>query len=761
MLDTPRRTPMDDCADTPDLDRKSRPSGGQSPAGAAVKETLGMLRSSLRRSLQGAAGGGPLSPGGKGSKVTTREGATSSETGSPKPNASRFGDSLRQKVVSGRRSLKLITKAMKRSSGEEGRSSIPEDLLEERVEEVEPEEEEEEEMEEAYTLPEIPHIPLSVMQINRLIEMEVLEEAHLHLLALRREFQEESGRGEEASPVELANKEKDLSLLYGDLRSKMAAIVSASSARPSRNKGLLVLVVRIIQEEERRAAEPGGLPGSWMESWRGAVEEGVRAKVGGVHLEPRESHASWLAVHLGLLGKAVVEDLENVRRELRWSYPPSFKVFSTYVHAHHREVGRHLVELEPHVTELKDLHALLDWIAHRYQSERIMGNPSLQPDMGGESRELQLEDDFLKKLEEKYCQRVEEDIRASLDRVTELQVMEVWLKGRGPELEEGVLTSEVAMDVWTRVKGMGVNARTISPQLEQKVIGSCLQEVTQLPKRFETAFRHHCSTLRPRPLWTEYHITYINSFATLQQHMEGYRGACPDQVEALRQEVHRLIVRLMQDLEDQFKEDVEPYLRRMMTRKWLTSDRDFQQLQSRTELLERHVSLLRPPHHQEFASRLHFHVARGYFSQLMKNNYSCKNSKHERAAAKIRRQWSGLRELFQDMKSTHEWLHPVGDDLSDIIGQKNKADIKNHLQPLVEHYPDFSKKHLVAVLSFRGLLRGREHQLILQRLSELKKKTGGAADNSNILFGAMQVAVNTECLSNLPFSCLSFLLPDS
>lgn len=55
-------------------------------------------------------------------------------------------------------------------------------------------------------------------------------------------------------------------------------------------------------------------------------------------------------------------------------------------------------------------------------------------------------------------------------------------------------------------------------------------------------------------------------------------------------------------------------------------------------------------------------------------------------------------DLFEDahslvavflQKSTHEWLYAVGDDLSDIIGQKNKTDIKNHLQLIVEHYPDF------------------------------------------------------------------------
>lgn len=40
-------------------------------------------------------------------------------------------------------------------------------------------------------------------------------------------------------------------------------------------------------------------------------------------------------------------------------------------------------------------------------------------------------------------------------------------------------------------------------------------------------------------------------------------------------------------------------------------------------------------------------------------------------------------------RSTHEWLHDVGEDLSNIIGQKNNLDIKTHLQPVVEHYPDF------------------------------------------------------------------------
>lgn len=39
--------------------------------------------------------------------------------------------------------------------------------------------------------------------------------------------------------------------------------------------------------------------------------------------------------------------------------------------------------------------------------------------------------------------------------------------------------------------------------------------------------------------------------------MDGYQEACPGEVEGFRKEVKWLIVRLTQDLEDQFKEEVK------------------------------------------------------------------------------------------------------------------------------------------------------------------------------------------------------------
>ncbi|KAM7403712.1 hypothetical protein PAMA_004245 [Pampus argenteus] len=732
---------MDRCKENPSEDRVSVSSHRNTPT--KMKETLGMMQT-LRRSFRLAAEKSPVSSKGKGSKVTdTADSAQSTPPQSPSSPTGCGDSSLKTSIY---QTLNFRKK------------KVPD--FEKFSEEKEEKEEVWEEIGETYTLPEIPHTALSVMEINKLIETEVLEKAHLNLLALRQEFKQEQERCGGDSPTELSRKEKDLSLLYTNLRNKINGIVHDSISLPSRNKKLLVHVARIIQEEEKRAEEPGRLPDSWMEAWRKAVEEGVQAKVESIHLEQSDQNISWLAVHLGRLGEAIKEDLENVRRDLQSSYPPSFRVFSTYVKSYHRAVGQHLKKLEQQVTALKDLYALLDWIMNGYK--RIMGNLSLQEDMKDESADLQFDDDFLKQLKDKYCCRVKEDMRSSLDRVIQLENEEFWRDRRTPEKVEDFFDSQFHMDIWTKVKGNAVNARKIDAQLEQKVIPSCFEVLKEFPKKFEAEFRHHCSSLKPQTPWIEYQITYINSFTSLQQHMEDYRDTCAYQVDEFGQEVKWLTIKLIQNLEDQFKEDVKPYLKKMMTRRWLTDNNDFEYVYSRTEQLSQHCALMRPPHVQEFASRLHYQVVREYVSQLMKNNYSCKNRKHENAASKIRQQWNKLSELFEDMNSTHEWLHPVGDELSDIIGQKNKKDIKNHLQPLVEHYPDFSKKHLVAVLNFRGLMRGREHQLILQRFTELKKKLGGVAgDKNHILFGDMQVTVNTDCLSNLPFSCFSVLLPDN
>ncbi|XP_061114266.1 exocyst complex component 3-like protein 4 [Conger conger] len=612
------------------------------------------------------------------------------------------------------------------------------------------------EVEEEYRLPEIPFAPLSVMQINKLIEMEVLEEAHLNLLSLREELKRDrEGGGEDLSSMEHAKKEKDLNLLYSALREKVTDIVRDSNKLPSRNKELLVHVARIIQEEEKREGDPDSVVKGWRDIWRAAVQEGVQANIGRVYLDSREQNKSWLAVHLGLLGKAIVEDLENVKNELQGSYPPSFKVFPTYVGCYHRAVGQHLKKIMQQNLDSKDCYHVLDWMINRYESEKIMGSPTLQPEMKADGKTLSFEDGFLDQIKETYSNRVQTDLRNCLEKSIRLQSDEIWSVGKSPEIEEDFYQSEMHMDIMTVIKSYVKNSCRIDTGLEKRVVHACSTELKEFPQRFEGEFKQWSDTATDLSLKSAYQVTYINSFTILREQMEVYRESCPLQVEALGKEMKAVVDRLGQSLLEQFQTDMRPYLRRMMTRKWLSTDEDFQQIVKITNHLSQHCRLMKPPYVQEFVNKVHYHVVKEYVSQLMKNNYSCKNRKHEKAAAKMKEQWAGLQDIFEEMNSTSDWLHPVGKHLCDIIGEKNSKEIKDNLADLVKDYPDFSKKHLSAVLYFRGMVRGRERQAVLRRLGELKHAAGHPGDKSRALFSDIQVAVNTDCLANAPLFCLS------
>ncbi|XP_033843934.1 exocyst complex component 3-like protein 4 [Periophthalmus magnuspinnatus] len=774
---SPKSCPSGESMDSVDEDRVSVRSNSKTP--------LGMVKT-LRTSIRKAAAKSPLSPLNKGSKVngdpTCPPPSPSPSAVSPLKNVTFFqkndldspspktkglsrsstdpnlgSNSLLQRGAQIRRSL-FGTKKERKDVTETKEETKDETKVDEE-EEREDEEPGNEEVDEMYTLPELPHTPLSVMQINKLIENEVLEEAYMNLLALRVEFQTEVSQSGACGSVNLSKKEKDLNLLYTELKAKVCTIVRDSNSLPARNKKLLEFVARIIQEEERRASDLGDFHESWVDIWKSAIQDGVRTKVAQVQLTTQDQNQSWLAVHLGILGKTVVSDLEVVRRELRWSYPRSFKVFSEYVKSYNRVLGQHVMRLETQTTEVKDILALLSWILNRYKSE-VLGHVSFQVDMTDLSTDLDLEPGFISRLKDKYCTKVQEQLRVSLSNITDLEQKEFWSVQKEPETEEGALISDMHMDIWTLVKGFVTRTRDIEPELEQRVTCCCLMEIKHFPKRFELEFRRHCDVLKPQPIWTQYLITYINSFSTLLEHMEGYRLSCPSEVEALAKEVKWFNIRLLQELQDQFKDNVKIPLRRMMSRKWLTNDEDFKELYQRTEELSQHCSVLQELHSQELASALHLHVSREYLGQMMKSNYSCKNRKHEKAANKIRAQWNQLQELFRNMESRHEWLYPVGGAVCDIIGQKHASEIKNHLSPVVQHCPDFGRKHLVAVLYFRGLVRGRDHRQILQNLCELKKKAP-APNKERLLFSEMQVTMNQDCLSNLPYSCLSLCIPQN
>ncbi|MCI4376487.1 hypothetical protein PGIGA_G00188910 [Pangasianodon gigas] len=570
--------------------------------------------------------------------------------------------------------------------------------------------------------------PLSVMEISNLIETAALKEAYLHILSLQKQVQcEQEALGGEASPVKLANKEKDLNLLYNNLRDKLSKIVCQSCTQPSGNKELLVQVAGIIQDKEKREGDMGGV-GGWRDVWRTAIQQGVKETLGKSHLNSYEQNVSCIGVHLELLGKKIVELLEMVKAEILNLYPPSFQVFETYASSCHEFVGEHLKELLGKITELKDYNAMLDFAIKRYHSEMILSSPSLQPEMK-EQKFLTLSGDLLGQIKKAYCDCLQETLHASLGNLINAEQEEVWKKKVTPKRikDEIFLISEVYTDVCEIIRKYSENCAKIDENLERMAICKCMETLKHFPKRFEEEFLKQSRSLLGSDLldcclWAEYHVAYINSFSFLKEHMEGYREKCPGQVEELVTEVDGLIDCLRQALLEQFRVEIKPYLGGLMTKNWLNTDTDFSELVNRIETYSGYSKSMRRPPAQSFANDVHYHVVKGYISELLRNKYSCKGKKNDSAAAKINEQWTELKQLFCEMGSTLDWLHSLGYQISKIIEQEHEKDIKNVLTPLVENYPDISKKQLSAILYFRDSGLKFERSPAIQCFTELKRK---------------------------------------
>lgn len=107
---------MDKPTENPDEDSVSLKSDGKTASDGAVKETLGMLRSTFRNSIRRVAEKSPLSSGGKGSKVTPKADASGNESG---PQLSPSPSEYHHEICCGRGFAGAVISPLSRSEEEE------------------------------------------------------------------------------------------------------------------------------------------------------------------------------------------------------------------------------------------------------------------------------------------------------------------------------------------------------------------------------------------------------------------------------------------------------------------------------------------------------------------------------------------------------------------------------------------------------------------------------------------------------------------
>ncbi|XP_048830491.1 exocyst complex component 3-like protein 4 isoform X2 [Brienomyrus brachyistius] len=552
---------------------------------------------------------------------------------------------------------------------------------------------------------------------------------HHRFRELKKELEE---NGSKTPSIHFKNKEKDLNLLYRALRDKMMGVVRDSNNEQPCDTELLSKVAQIIQEEEKREKDPGSGEWSWRDSWKEAVRDGVKAKIKSVALDTKEQNRAWLAVHLGQLGKAVVEDLENVKNNLKKCYPPSFDVFNTYVDSYHQAIAQHLKEIHQKELETKDSYVLLKWILNDYKSEELMGSPTLQPDMCDDIMVLPLEDDFLNQIKEKYWQQLKEVFMNIFREIINEQ------KNNVEEKEPEILHwyhSEMHHDICQALNEYMTRIREMNANLERKLLCVFLDELESFAERFGNDLEQWATD---RSLSAEYQIAYINSFISVQEYLETYRALSAEQVEKVVQKMNAEINKLGQTLMEKFKEKTEPSFKNLMRGRWV-NDEPFQKIVNIIEKLSALCEYMRPPYKQKFVDEMHYYMAKQYITQMMSNRWSCGRRDHEAIVSTLRRQWRELHEDFEKMSSSMTWVYPAGEHLADIIEKKKPKDIKIILQSLVTDYPDISRKHLRAVLDFSGKLNCVQKWAVLNQLDNLHQNPVHAESPNHKFFSEIPV----------------------
>ncbi|KAK6478956.1 exocyst complex component 3-like protein 4 isoform X1 [Huso huso] len=596
-----------------------------------------------------------------------------------------------------------------------------------------------------------PEEPLSVMEIHDLINKGVLEEAHLHLLLLKKELDAETSKTvQEGAQSELLRKTKDMELLCGALRDKLKSIVKDSL---NNAEDLLTNAVKIIVEEDKKEHDPSYCeasclkgPQEWKELWREAVQEGVRERIASVPIAKREDNQSWLAVHLALLGKSIVDDLGSVKIMVQKCYPQDFGVCDTYVASSHQAVSSHLQKIMQQKLEVNEWYALLNWTINCYESDKIMGNLVLKPEVNTESMDPLLDKDTLENMKKNYSTGLQVQLKHCLENMLNIESEKNWETEDEPEILNGYYHSEIQIDITEMIHRYVATSREIGTDLEERVLCTCSEEVKRFSRQFHNTFMEWRTSSSNSALQKMHSIAYINSFSNIKTEMDKYKEKCPAQIEQLNNELDKVIQDFGATLLADFIQETEPYFKKLMTKRWLSCEDDFEKI---TEIIENHSELykkMKQPCFQKCVNDIHYNAVKGYITQIMKKNYSCKNRKHERAAAKIKVESEALRSHFDDMGTTSKWLHSAAQHLSDIIGVKNKKDIKETIQPLFSDFPDISKEHVSAVLYFRGITKGPEKQAILRLLQELKHSPDTNVNRSRLLFGAIVVPKTNACL---------------
>ncbi|NWI21579.1 EX3L4 protein, partial [Crypturellus soui] len=531
--------------------------------------------------------------------------------------------------------------------------------------------------------------------INELIQKRQLLEAFASIKYLEDEvIAERDADKYKDNPQEFARKSKDVDLLYNSITNSIQCIVAETLEHPTVEETLLTSLGTLIANEEAAhpatsdTAGPGsallGTPRKWREEWREAINESARKRVLSVHMASKEEDSSWLDRHLGVLGKHLSEDLLKVKSAVKKCYPEDYRVCEIYAKAFHNAIASHLQNLSQKPLELKELYALLNWIANTYLSELLLGHPALKPEVKPENLSLLLTPDDWDKLKNNYTNSLKEKMKSYFGNILKLEITEKWEKEVQPEEDENLYISSLSFDIQTIFAEHVKASQRISRGLQMRTLELCLAELHEFIPRFGEEFVEW-NTSRDSPIFVPYFAAYINSFqdlvSGLQKVFEVNTGELQEVIESLTKNFRNIFF-------IKLRSKTQPLFKKILTKDWLLAAEKPNSLASAVSQFSEHLQHMKKPTGQELLCDIHKYVVREYITQIIKPRRKMKREKRQQVSERMNQEAKILNNMLIDQGSTSDWLLSAIHHIANIVGEKKKDKIKEHIMELCQDYPD-------------------------------------------------------------------------
>ncbi|XP_009870572.1 PREDICTED: exocyst complex component 3-like protein 4, partial [Apaloderma vittatum] len=536
---------------------------------------------------------------------------------------------------------------------------------------------------------------LSVMEINELIQKRQLLEAFASIKYLEDEtIAERDTEKYKNSLQEFIRKSKDVDLLYNCITNAIQSIVVETLEHPTVEDTMLTSLATLIAHEE--AAHPNidnsagpsldllGTPRKWREEWRKAINESARKRVLRVPMVSKEEESSWLGLHLGFLQKHLKEDLLKIKLSVKKCYPEEYQVCDVYVEAFHRAIASHLQELSQRPLEFNEIYTLLDWVANTYRSELFLGHPDLKPEVKAENLSLLLTPADWDKLKNNYITSAKGKIKSYFENILRLEVTEKWEKEVHPEVKENLYHSSFSFDIQTIIGEHTKISGAVSRSLEMKMLELCLAELHKFIPRFGEEFVAW-NTARDSPVFASYFAAYINSFHDLVSGLETVFKVNTEELQKIIAALTRNFTKLFVN---KLRTKAQPFLKKILSKDWILAKEKPDSLVLAVSQFSEHLPHMREPLGQELLRDVHKYVVREYITQVMKSRRIMKRETRQQVSEKMNREAQILNNMLIDQGSDSEWLCPAILHIANIIGEKKKDKIKEHIKELCQDYPD-------------------------------------------------------------------------